>query len=194
MGLTLAKLFRYVWGKRAVRIVMVGLDAAGKTSILFKMKLGETVMAAPTIGFNVEEVEVENVKFTVWDVGGQKKIRNLWNHYYENVQAVIFVVDSADVHRLSCEAGDCEDCARCELQAMLRSEMLQNVTLLVFANKQDLPNALPPEQVSQRLGLQDLTNRKWYIQGCCALDGRGLHDGFQWLTKNAATAPSAPQQ
>lgn len=78
----------------------VGLDAAGKTTILYKLKLGEVVTTIPTIGFNVETVEYKNVNFTVWDVGGQDKIRPLWRHYYQNTQGLIFVVDSNDRDRI----------------------------------------------------------------------------------------------
>ena len=74
-------------GKQEMRILMVGLDAAGKTTILYKLKLGEVVTTIPTIGFNVETVEYKNISFTVWDVGGQDKIRPLWRHYYQNTQA-----------------------------------------------------------------------------------------------------------
>jgi len=65
-----------------MRALMLGLDAAGKTTILYKLKLGEIISSVPTIGFNVETVEYKNIKFTVWDVGGQEKIRLLWRHYY----------------------------------------------------------------------------------------------------------------
>ena len=77
------------------RIVLVGLDNAGKTTILYKLKLGEVVTTIPTIGFNVESVVYKNISMTVWDVGGQTKIRPLWQHYYENTDAVIYAVDSA---------------------------------------------------------------------------------------------------
>lgn len=84
MGLTISKLFDSLFGKKEMRILMLGLDAAGKTTILYKLKLGEVVSSVPTIGFNVETVEYKKVKFTVWDVGGQDKIRLLWRHYYQN--------------------------------------------------------------------------------------------------------------
>ena len=89
-----------MFGKRDMRILMVGLDAAGKTTILYKLKLGEVVTTIPTIGFNVETVEYKNISFTVWDVGGQDKIRPLWRHYYQNTQGLIFVVDSNDRDRI----------------------------------------------------------------------------------------------
>merc|ERR1719450_1815688 len=143
-------------GTRERRILMVGLDAAGKTTILYKLKLGETVTTIPTIGFNVETVEYKNICFTVWDVGGQDKIRPLWRHYFQNTQGLIFVVDSNDRERIT-EAQD-------ELQKMLQEDELRDATLLVFANKQDLPNAMTASELTDKLGLQNLRNRRWYIQ------------------------------
>eukprot|EP00708_Paratrimastix_pyriformis_P006448 GAFH01005750.1.p1 GENE.GAFH01005750.1~~GAFH01005750.1.p1 ORF type:complete len:195 (+),score=3.25 GAFH01005750.1:90-587(+) len=164
---------------------MVGLDAAGKTTILYKVKSNENITTTPTIGFNLEEVDIGSIRFTVWDVGGQKQIRQLWSHYYENSNAVIFVVDSADTARLSCATGTCNDCARCELHTLMQNDTLANATLLVFANKQDIPGALPPDQVAERLKLSDMgATRKVHIQPCCALQGQGLHEGFNWLSQN----------
>merc|ERR1712086_1242662 len=101
MGLLFSKVWERMVGKLEMRILMVGLDAAGKTTILYKLKLGEVVTTIPTIGFNVETVEYKNISFTVWDVGGQDKIRPLWRHYYQNTQGLIFVVDSNDSDRLA---------------------------------------------------------------------------------------------
>src|SRR3954471_9725313 len=129
MGLFASKLLKGLFGKRDVRILMVGLDAAGKTTILYKLKLGEIVTTIPTIGFNVETVEYKNIKFTVWDVGGQDKIRLLWRHYYQNTQGLIFVVDSSDKERV--------ELAKEELHKMLNEEDLRDAVVLVFANKQD---------------------------------------------------------
>merc|ERR1719274_148602 len=89
-----------IWSKKEMRILMVGLDAAGKTTILYKLKLGEVLTTIPTIGFNVETVEYKNINFTVWDVGGQDKIRKLWRYYYQNTQGLIFVIDSNDRERI----------------------------------------------------------------------------------------------
>ncbi|ETW16931.1 ADP-ribosylation factor 1 [Plasmodium falciparum Santa Lucia] len=100
MGLYVSRLFNRLFQKKDVRILMVGLDAAGKTTILYKVKLGEVVTTIPTIGFNVETVEFRNISFTVWDVGGQDKIRPLWRHYYSNTDGLIFVVDSNDRERI----------------------------------------------------------------------------------------------
>eukprot|EP00002_Diphylleia_rotans_P020879 TRINITY_DN405_c0_g3_i2.p2 TRINITY_DN405_c0_g3~~TRINITY_DN405_c0_g3_i2.p2 ORF type:complete len:189 (-),score=39.54 TRINITY_DN405_c0_g3_i2:262-756(-) len=157
-----------------MRILMVGLDAAGKTTILYKLKLGEIVTTIPTIGFNVETVEYKKISFTVWDVGGQDKIRPLWRHYFQNTQGIIFVVDTNDRERMK-EA--CE-----ELHRMLNEEELRDAVLLVFANKQDLPDAMKLNEVTERLNLKGLRQRNWYIQATCATTGDGLYEGLDWLS------------
>ncbi|KAL4343693.1 hypothetical protein AHAS_Ahas11G0103900 [Arachis hypogaea] len=174
MGLMISPLFRMLYSKKEMRILMVGLDAAGKTTILYKLKLGEIVTTIPTIGFNVETVEYKNVSFTVWDVGGQDKIRPLWRHYFQNTQGLIFVVDSNDRERIS-EARD-------ELHRMLSEIELRDATLLVFANKQDLPNAMSVSEITDKLGLHSLRQRRWYIQATCAPSGQGLYEGLDWLS------------
>jgi len=174
MGLTLSSLFSKLWGKQECRILMVGLDAAGKTTILYKLKLGEVVTTIPTIGFNVETVEYKNVSFTVWDVGGQDKIRPLWRHYFQNTNGLIFVVDSNDRDRIA----DSRD----ELEKMLREEEMKDAFILVFANKQDLQNAMTAAEVTDALGLHSLRGRQWYIQATCATTGDGLYEGLDWLT------------
>merc|ERR1711908_110837 len=119
-----------------VRILMVGLDAAGKTTILYKLKLGEIVTTIPTIGFNVETVEYKNISFTVWDVGGQDELRE--------------------------------------------------AVLLVFANKQDLPNAMNAAEITDKLGLHSLRQRNWYIKSTCASTGDGLYEGLDWMSSSLA--------
>jgi len=180
MGNSFAKLFGSLFGKKEMRILMVGLDAAGKTTILYKLKLGEVVTTIPTIGFNVETVEYKNISFTVWDVGGQDKIRPLWRHYYQNTQGCIFVVDSNDRDRIDDSQGY-EHSAKDELNRMLAEDELRDAVLLVFANKQDLPNAMKVQEVTERLGLNKLRNRQWYIQGASAPTGDGLYEGLDWL-------------
>ena len=174
MGLSISKLFDTFFGKKEMRILMLGLDAAGKTTILYKLKLGEVVSSVPTIGFNVETVEYKNIKFTVWDVSGQDKIRLLWRHYYQNTQGLIFVVDSSDKERV--------ELAKEELQRMLGEEELRDAVLLVFANKQDL-GVMSVAEVTEKLGLHTIRGRDWYIQGTCAMTGDGLYDGLDWLSK-----------
>ena len=175
MGLTFSQLFDKFFGKKELRILMVGLDGAGKTTILYKLKLGEVVTTIPTIGFNVETVEYKNISFTVWDVGGQDKIRPLWRHYYQNTHGLIFVVDSNDRDRI-------ED-AKEELHRMLNEEELRDAVVLVFANKQDLPNAMTHSEVADKLALQSMRHRKWFVQSTCATNGDGLYEGLDWLSK-----------
>jgi len=178
MGLAFSRVFQRLFSKSEMRILMVGLDAAGKTTILYKLKLGEIVTTIPTIGFNVETVEYKNISFTVWDVGGQDKIRPLWRHYFSNTQGLIFVVDSNDRDRAA-EAKD-------ELHRMLNEDELRDSVLLVFANKQDLPNAMTAAELTEKLGLQSLRQRNWYIQGTCATSGEGLYEGLDWLSAELA--------
>lgn len=173
MGLVFSNLFKDLFGKKDMRILMVGLDGAGKTTILYKMKLNENIVTIPTIGFNVETIEYQNIKFTVWDVGGQHTIRPLWRYYFQNTQGLIFVVDSNDGERIA-EAKD-------ELMSMLGEDELRDAVVLVLANKQDLPEAMSVAQMTDKLGLCSLRNRNWYVQAACAKTGDGLYEGFSWL-------------
>merc|ERR1719461_923805 len=175
MGLTFSKFWARMISRKELRLLTVGLDGAGKTTILYKLKLGEVVSTIPTVGFNVESLEYKNLTFTMWDVGGQDKIRALWRHYYQNTQGLIFVVDSNDRERI--------DEARAELQRMLTEDELREAHVLVFANKQDLPNAMTVSELTAKLGLQSLRNRKWFIQAACATQGTGLYEGLDWLSK-----------
>ncbi|KAF2292777.1 hypothetical protein GH714_028174 [Hevea brasiliensis] len=152
MGLTFTKLFSRLFAKKEMRILMVGLDAAGKTTILYKLKLGEIVTTIPTIGFNVETVEYKtSVSLCGMLVSGQDS--SLWRHYFQNTQGLIFVVDSNDRDRIV-EARD-------ELHRMLNEDELRDAVLLVFANKQDLPNAMNAAEITDKLGLHSLRQRHW---------------------------------
>ena len=163
-------------GKSEARILMLGLDAAGKTTILYKLKLNETVSSIPTIGFNVETVSpVKNVTFTVWDVGGQDKIRPLWKHYFHNTEGLVYVVDSSDRERLH-EAKE-------ELFWILDSDEMKGVPVVVLANKQDLPNACSSSEVAAKIRLQQVRTHHWFIQGTCAVSGDGLLEAMTELGK-----------
>merc|ERR1712152_20758 len=95
MGGGLMSMFRGLFGNKEMRILILGLDGAGKTTLLYRLQVGEVVTTIPTIGFNVEQVTYKNLKFQVWDLGGQTSIRPYWRCYYSNTDAVIYVVDSA---------------------------------------------------------------------------------------------------
>uniref|UniRef100_A0A5K3G4J8 ADP-ribosylation factor 1 n=1 Tax=Mesocestoides corti TaxID=53468 RepID=A0A5K3G4J8_MESCO len=175
MGLSITKLWGMLFNtQKEARILMVGLDAAGKTTILYQLKLGETAVTIPTIGFNVETVSYKNVTFRVWDVGGQEVIRPLWRYYFNETNGIIFVVDSLDRDRL----GE----ARRELDRLLADDLLRDAHLLVFANKQDLPCAMTAKEVAEGLELQTIAaRRKWFVQETCAMNGSGILEGLDWL-------------
>ena len=156
------------------RIIMVGLDAAGKTTILYKLNLGDTLHTVPTVGFNVETVQYKNVIFDCWDIGGQNKIRPLWKHYYHGTDAVIFVVDANDPTRI--------DEAKEELYRVMNDDLLRNAVLLVYANKIDLPRSMSVSEVTEKLQLvTKLQRREWFVQGSIAVSGQGLYEGLDWL-------------
>ncbi|CAN0345953.1 unnamed protein product [Ectocarpus fasciculatus] len=176
MGLIVSRMFDVFAGLKPRRVVFLGLDAAGKTTVLYKMNLGEVVHTIPTIGFNVETVKHKNLEFTCWDIGGQKKIRALWYHYYQGTDAVIFVIDSNDKHRLE-EAKE-------ELYQTMNNDLLKGAALLVLANKQDLPNVMSPAEIVDKLELaHNFRARPWQVQGCVAVNGSGLYEGLDWLAK-----------
>ncbi|CAI7992224.1 ADP-ribosylation factor 6 [Geodia barretti] len=152
------------------------LDPLFPTAILYKLKLGQSVTTIPTVGFNVETVTYKNVKFNVWDVGGQDKIRPLWRHYYTGTQGLIFVVDCADRDRM--------EEARQELHRIVNDREMKDAIILIFANKQDLPDAMKPQEVQESLHMTKLRERQWYVQPSCATSGDGLYEGLTWLTSN----------
>jgi len=155
------------------RILILGLDNAGKTTLLTKLKLGEVTHTTPTVGFNVESVQYKSVSFFMWDVGGQDQIRMLWRHYYDQTEAVIWVIDSSDRSRLK-EAKD-------ELDKVLSEERLQRTPLLVYANKQDQPGAMTVAEVIQALNISSMVTRQTHVEGAIATQGTGLHAGLEWL-------------
>mmetsp|Transcript_11264 Transcript_11264/g.12546 ORF Transcript_11264/g.12546 Transcript_11264/m.12546 type:complete len:219 (-) Transcript_11264:117-773(-) len=162
--------------KPAPRIIVLGLDAAGKTTMLYQIKLGKVIETIPTIGMNVESLESKRLSFTAWDVGGRTKIRALWRHYFKGAEGLIFVVDCNDRDRI----GD----ACHELEMVLSDDMddMKEAVLLVFANKQDLPNAMTASEVTSELGLHGLQHRQWHVQPSCATSGKGLSEGIDWLS------------
>jgi ADP-ribosylation factor 1/2 len=141
-------------------------------------QVGEVVTSVPTIGFNVESVEYRNISFTVWDVGGQNKLRSLWRHYYQGTSGLIFVVDSNDASRL--------DEARKELHSILENADMQESVVLVLANKQDLPNAVSAADMCDKLQLRSLKN-EWFIQPCTAITSEGLFEGIDWLSRTLSS-------
>ncbi|XP_036404208.1 ADP-ribosylation factor-like protein 2 [Megalops cyprinoides] len=159
--------------EREMRLLMLGLDNAGKTTILKKFNGEDVSTISPTLGFNIKTLEHRGFKLNIWDVGGQKSLRSYWRNYFESTDGLVWVVDSADRLRL-------EDC-RQELNALLLEERLVGATLLVFANKQDLPGALPKDAIREALALDDIKTHHWCIIGCSAVTGENLLVGVDWL-------------
>jgi ADP-ribosylation factor-like protein 2 len=165
--------------EREMRILMVGLDNAGKTTIVKKFN-GEAIdTIEPTLGFNIKTMDYRGYKLNIWDVGGQKTLRSYWRNYFEATDGMVWVVDSADRRRL----GDCAE----ELQNLLVQEKLAGASLLVLANKQDLAGALTLKEIGETLRLDSITNRHWQIVSCSAVSGQGLVEGIDWIVSDVAS-------
>ncbi|CAG0922415.1 unnamed protein product [Notodromas monacha] len=175
MGILFAKLWS-LFRDEEHKILIVGLDNAGKTTILYQFLLNEVVHTSPTIGSNVEEVIWKNIHFLMWDLGGQESLRASWNTYYTNTEFVILVVDSTDRERVSV--------ARSELYNMLAQDELKKSGVLIFANKQDVKGSMSAAEISRHLNLTSIKTHRWQIQSCCALTGEGLYQGLEWIANN----------
>lgn len=154
-----------------LRILTIGLDNSGKTTSI-KSFLGEDLKEIePTLGFSIFSVKLNGFNLNIWDIGGQKTIRTYWRNYYENTDAIIWVIDSADKRRLSiCKQA---------LHEVLQAERLQGAPLLILANKQDVQGAMSPQGITAHLG--HFENREYKIFGCSAMKKEGLNEAFEWL-------------
>uniref|UniRef100_A0A8R1HVE5 ADP-ribosylation factor-like protein 3 n=1 Tax=Caenorhabditis japonica TaxID=281687 RepID=A0A8R1HVE5_CAEJA len=158
---------------REIRILLLGLDNAGKTTILKQLSSEDVTHVTPTKGFNVKTVAaMGDIRLNVWDIGGQRSIRPYWSNYYENIDTLIFVIDSNDKKRF--------DEMSIELGELIDEEKLGNVPILIFANKQDLPTSATSTEISQRLQLDLLRDRTWHVQACSALNNEGISEGIKW--------------
>ncbi|XP_001363341.1 ADP-ribosylation factor-like protein 4D [Monodelphis domestica] len=164
---------------QTLHVVVIGLDSAGKTSLLYRLKFKEFVQSVPTKGFNTEKIRMplggsRAITFQVWDVGGQEKLRPLWRSYTRRTDGMVFVVDATEAERL--------EEAKIELHRISRASDNQGVPVLVLANKQDRPGALSPAEVEKRLAVKELAAATLtYVQGCSAVDGLGLQPGLERL-------------
>lgn len=149
-----------------MRLLVLGLDNAGKTTIIKKFNGEDIDKISPTLGFNIKSLEYESFKLNVWDIGGQKTIRSYWRNYFEQTDGVIWVVDSSDKMRL--------DDTKAELHSLLKQEKLMGATLLIFCNKQDIEGSLSCDEIKKHLDLDSFATRHWGIIGCSARTGEGL--------------------
>ncbi|NWX95273.1 ARL3 protein, partial [Nothoprocta ornata] len=160
--------------EQELRIVLLGLDNAGKTTLLRRLAREELGTITPTQGFNIKSVQSQGLRLSVWDIGGQRAVRPYWRQYLGSTDVLIYVIDSADQKRFE-ETGQ-------ELAELTEQESLLGVPLLVFANKQDLATAAPAAEVAEGLSLHTYRDREWQIQPCSALSGEGVQDGMNWIS------------
>ncbi|KAL1839745.1 hypothetical protein VTJ49DRAFT_1211 [Mycothermus thermophilus] len=162
---------------KELRILMLGLDNAGKTTIV-KWIMGEDVnTVSPTLGFIIKTIDFDGYKLNIWDVGGQKTLRSYWRNYFEKTDALIWVVDSTDRLRVA----DCRE----ELHGLLLEERLSGASLLVFANKQDVKGCMTTEELSKELRLDEIRTHRWTILRCSAMTGENLKEGLAWVVEDA---------
>lgn len=161
---------------RELRILLLGLDNAGKTTLLKVLASEDVSHITPTQGFNIKSVQSSGFKLNVWDIGGQRKIRPYWKNYFDNTDVLIYVIDSSDRKRFE-ETGE-------ELSELMEESKLNGVPLLVYANKQDLFNAASGSEIAEGLNLPNIRDRQWQIQSCSGMTGEGVHDGMTWVMKN----------
>ncbi|WVR08772.1 hypothetical protein IAU60_005830 [Kwoniella sp. DSM 27419] len=163
---------------KEMRVLFLGLDNAGKTTILKKLNGEDISDISPTLGFNIKTLIRDGYTLNIWDVGGQRTLRPYWRNYFESTDAVVWVVDSSDAMRM-------QNC-RAELEGLLQEERLAGATLLVFANKQDLDGSMSLEAIRDSLALQSIVSHRWLIHPCSAFTGDGLEKGMTWLVKEVA--------
>jgi len=169
MGTLLTK----VWGKREAKILICGLDAVGKTTILFQLKLGMDVVTIPTIGFNVETVDHNNVKFIAWDISGSSNTRALLRHYYQGTDAVIFVVGSDDIRMNESKE---------ELFHLFTEDEIKDSIFAIVANKQDLINVSSVEEIKNVFEVDKIKqDHICEVFPISAKTGEGLHDVLDWI-------------
>ena len=160
-----------------LKIVFLGLSGAGKTSILYQLKCDNSFEITPTVGFNVETVRLSrSVSFMIWDVRGDSRLTPLWRQYFAESGGVVFVVDAADPSTF-CEAKEA-------LDWILSSDEIKGVPFLLLANKQDLPQATTPSDITSKLGLDRVRDRRnMHVQGTSVRTGEGVIEAMNKLSK-----------
>uniref|UniRef100_A0A3P8Y8H2 ADP-ribosylation factor-like protein 3 n=1 Tax=Esox lucius TaxID=8010 RepID=A0A3P8Y8H2_ESOLU len=164
--------------EQEVQLLLLGLDNAGKTTLLKQLASEDVRHITPTQGFNIKSMQSQGFKLNVWDIGGQRKIRPYWRNYFENTDVLIYVIDCSDRKRFE-ETGQ-------ELAELMEDEKLSMVPLLIFANKQDVMTAAPASELAEGLKLHTIRDRVWQIQACSAVTAEGVQDGMTWVCKNIA--------
>lgn len=175
MGNKFSSLFKRLFAKKEAKVLMLGLDAAGKTTILYQLKLGLTLQTIPTMGFVYEKIQHKKFILNVWDVAGQDTLRPLWRQYYQGTKAIIFVVDSSDPSRM--------ELAKDELHNLLTEESIKDAVFLLVANKLDM-GVMTAEEVEAEMDLGRFHYKKIKTFGVVGLTGQGLPKMMDWLASN----------
>ena len=174
MGFIFSKILEFFSRSRNnFKIIILGIQNAGKTSILYRLSLGQLVQTTPTIGSNVEEISYNNVKLQAWDLGGQESTRSVWDVYFVNTDAIIYVIDSND--------KNIEE-SKNQFFKLLENETLRNAVILIYANKQDLSGAKKVNEIIELYELNKIQGYIWNIQPCSAQTGEGIVTGMKWLS------------
>ena len=174
MGFIISKILDFFNRSRNnFKIIILGIQNAGKTTILYRLSLGQLIKTTPTIGSNVEEITYNNVKFQAWDLGGQESTRSVWDVYFINADAIIYVIDSHDENYEE---------SKNQFYKLLVNETLKDAVILIFANKQDLPGSKNINEIINIYNLTEIKNHIWHIQPCSAQTGEGLITGIKWLS------------
>ncbi|EKD21131.1 uncharacterized protein L3040_000833 [Drepanopeziza brunnea f. sp. 'multigermtubi'] len=162
---------------KEMRILMLGLDNAGKTTIVKRIMNEDVNTVSPTLGFIIKTIDYKGYKLNIWDVGGQKTLRSYWRNYFEKTDALIWVVDATDRLRI-------EDCHE-ELHGLLQEERLSGASLLVFANKTDVNGCMSEAEIQEGLQLNAIKTHQWHILRCSAITGTNLQEGLEWVVEDA---------
>ncbi|KAF8590251.1 ARF/SAR superfamily [Ramaria rubella] len=164
--------------EKEMRILFLGLDNAGKTTILKKINGEDVLSVSPTLGFNIKTFVHGKYTLNIWDVGGQRTLRPYWRNYFEQTDAIVWVVDSGDRLRMK----DCSD----ELHSLLLEDRLAGASLLVFANKQDIQGSMSDMEIRDALDLRSIKSHHWKILSCSAIIGTNLVQGLDWVVNDVA--------
>ena len=156
------------------KILLVGLDNSGKTTILNNLIKNKQEDITPTAGINIEKFDLNGIKYTAYDVSGMHKYCDLKEEKYAEVNAIIFVIDSNDIIRLKK--------AKTELKQLLSHISTQNVPILFFSNKIDIKTSLSPAEISKEMELSAIVDRNWNIFGSDAIANMGIKEGIKWLS------------
>lgn len=176
--------FKSLFWKQEMELTLVGLQNSGKTTLVNVLSSGSFQEdMIPTVGFNMKKVTKGNVTIKMWDIGGQTRFRSMWERYCRGVNAIVYVVDSADKEKF--------ELSKKELHELLAKPPLAGIPLLVLGNKNDLPEAVSVEELIDTLGLKELEGREVCCYSISAKNNVNIEITLQWLIKHSKSASTA---